>query len=241
VARVVTEEPLLRATGIVKNYHALRPLRLAALNVGPGDIVSLDGLDAAAAELFVGLVTGALLPDEGEIALFGRSTRDVDDSAAWLAMLDGVGILTDRAVLISQFSIEQNLAMPFTLEIDPVAAAVRLQVEALARDVGLRAADLATPVSGAPGDMVARVRLARALALGPRLLLAEHPSATVPRDAVRTFAGDMRRVADARQLAVVAVTADAEFAAALGGTRLTLDPATGIVRSHSTWRKLFGR
>lgn len=240
MARVVTEAPLLRAKGIVKSYHALRPLRMASLDVGPGDVVSLDGLDAAAAELFVGLVTGALLPDEGEMALFGRSTRDVEDSDAWLAMLDGVGILTDRAVLISQFSVEQNLAMPFTLEIDPVTADVGPQVAALARDVGLQASDLATPVARATSDIVARVRLARALALGPRLLLAEHPSATLPRDAVRAFAGDMRRVADARRLAVVAVTADAEFAAALGGTRLTLDPATGVLRPHSAWRKLFG-
>ena len=94
--------------------------------------MSIGGLDAAAAELFVGLVTGALLPDSGDIELFGHSTRDVADSEAWLAMLDGVGIITDRAVLIAQFSVEQNLAMPFTLEIDPVAAELRPRVIALA-------------------------------------------------------------------------------------------------------------
>ena len=37
-------------------------------------------------------------------------------------MLDGVGILTDRAVLIGQFTVEQNIAMPFTLDVDPVRA-----------------------------------------------------------------------------------------------------------------------
>lgn len=241
MASIVTVTPLLGARGIVKHYQALRPLRIASLEIRHGDVVSLSGLDAVAAELFVGLATGALLPDEGEVTLFGRSTRDVEDSDAWLAMLDGVGILTDRAVLISQFSVEQNLAMPFTLEIDPVASDVRGQVAALARDVGLRTEDLATPVARASGDVVARVRLARALALGPRLLLAEHPSATLPRDAVRAFAGNMRRAAESRGLAIVALTADAEFAVALGGTRLTLEPATGVLRPHSTWRKLFGR
>jgi ABC-type lipoprotein export system ATPase subunit len=241
VAPIVTTAPLLGAHGVVKTYQALRPLRIASLEVRDGEVVSLSGIDAVAAELFVGLATGALLPDEGEIALFGRSTREVDDSDAWLAMLDGVGILTDRAVLISQFSIEQNLAMPFTLDIDPVAADVRPQVASLARDAGLREADLATPVARAAGEVVARVRLARALALGPRLLLAEHPTATLARDAVRRFARDVRRAADARQLAIVALTADAEFADALGGTRLTLEPATGVLRPPSAWRKLFGR
>ena len=65
--------------------------------------------------MLVGLLTGALLPDAGDVQLFGKSTRDVGDSDAWLAMLDGVGILTDRAVLIEQFTVEQNIAMPFTL------------------------------------------------------------------------------------------------------------------------------
>ena len=101
------------------------------------------------------------------------------DSDAWLAMLDGVGIITDRAVLIGQFSVEQNMAMPFTLEIDPVAADVRPRVAALADAVGLVPADLTTRIAEAGGDVQARVRVARALALEPRVLLAEHPTAGV--------------------------------------------------------------
>jgi putative ABC transport system ATP-binding protein len=234
-------EPLLTARALVKNYQALRPLRIASLDVCAGDVVSIAGVDAAAAEVFVGLATGALLPDEGDVTLLGRSTRDVGDSDAWLAMLDGVGILTDRAVLIAQFTVEQNLAMPFTLEVDPIAAAVHPSVTALAREVGLGADDLARPVAAASAEAVARVRLGRALALTPRLLIAEHPSAALPRHTVAAFAGDLRRVAESRELGLVALTADSDFAAALGGTRLTLEPATGTLRPHSTWRKLFGK
>jgi predicted ABC-type transport system involved in lysophospholipase L1 biosynthesis ATPase subunit len=238
---VTASAPLVSLRGVVKNYQALRPLRIEALSIAAGDIVSIAGVDAAAAELFVGLVTGALLPDSGDVELFGRSTRDVADSDAWLAMLDGVGIITDRAVLIAQFSVEQNLAMPFTLEIDPVAAEVRPRVVALAEAVGLTLADLATPIAEARTEIHARVRVARALALEPRLLLAEHPSASLPRSTVKAFAADLVRVATARGLAVVALTADQEFASALGGERLTLEPATGRLRYTGAWRKLFGR
>ena len=232
--------PLLSARGLVKNYQALRPLRIASLAIGPGDLVSIAGLDAAAAELFVGLATGALLPDEGDVELFGRSTRDVRDSDAWLAMLDGVGILTERAVLIAQFTVEQNLAMPFTLEVDPVAADIRPRVAALAREIGLPADALSTVIATASAEVVARVRLGRAVALDPSVLIAEHPSAALPRHAVAGFAADLRRVAAARQLGLLALTADLEFAAALGGTRLVLEPATGTLRPPSPWRKLFG-
>jgi ABC-type sugar transport system ATPase subunit len=105
---------LVAVRGLVKNYAGLRPLRLQSLDVQPGQVVSIVGLDAQAAEVFVGLLTGALLPDEGGIRLFEQSTAAVSDTEAWLAMLDGVGVITERAVLIEQFSVEQNIAMPFT-------------------------------------------------------------------------------------------------------------------------------
>jgi ABC-type transporter Mla maintaining outer membrane lipid asymmetry ATPase subunit MlaF len=237
----MSEAPLVVVRDVVHSYAALRPLRVQSLTIARTQIVSLAGLDAAAAEVFVGLLTGALLPDTGEIELFGHSTRDVTDSDAWLKMLDGVGILTDRAVLIAQFTVEQNIAMPFTLEIDPVAPDLAPRVAALAREVGLSDTDLATRVGEAPASVLGRVRLARALALGPSLLVAEHPSATLAREDVKAFAQDLGRVSRARGVAVLAMSADPRFASALGGEQLTLDPATGATRSPALWNKLLGR
>ncbi len=230
---------LVSVNNLVKNYQALRPLRIQQLTVNEGEIVSLYGLDAPAAEMLVGLLTGALLPEEGEVRLFDRSTADVADSDAWLALLDAVGILTERAVLIEQFTVEQNIAMPFTLEIDPIQADVRPSVEALAREVGLQQSQWPTPIARAGAEATARVRLARALALGPRLLLAEHPSASLPREAINRFASDLAGIAALRRLAVIAITADAAFARALGGRILTHEPATGALKTPGLWRKLF--
>lgn len=232
--------PLISVRDLLKNYQALRPLRIRELAIHEAQIVSLLGVDAQAAEMLVGLLTGAMLPDSGEVRLFGRSTADVGDSDAWLAMLDGVGILTDRAVLIEQFSVEQNIAMPFTLEIDPVSASVEPAVEALAREAGLDESVWHLPVARGGADVRARVRLARAIALKPRVMLAEHPSAALPRDAVDGFARDLGRIAKARGLAVLALTADDMFARALGGDILTHEPATGVLTPPSVWRKLFG-
>jgi predicted ABC-type transport system involved in lysophospholipase L1 biosynthesis ATPase subunit len=225
---------------LVKNYQALRPLRIQQLTVDEAHLVSVFGLDAAAAEVFVGLLTGALVPDEGEVRLFGRSTAHIDDSEAWLAMLDGIGIVTERAVLIEAFTVEQNIAMPFTLEVDPVRADVKPLVEALGHEVGLASEILQVPVARAGDEARVRVRLARALALDPKLLLAEHPSASLPREAVTTFAADLARIGSRRRLAVLTITADSAFAKALGGQLLTHEPATGALKPLSVWRKLFG-
>lgn len=232
-------EVLVSVRRLVKNYQGLRPLRLQALEVPRGAVISISGLDLPAAEMVVGLLTGAVLPEEGAVHLFGQSTHDVTDSDAWLAMLDQVGIVTDRAVLIAQFSVEQNVAMPFTLQVDPLADTIRAQVHRLAGEVGLDPSTLERPVAQSSPEVVARVRLARALALEPTLLIAEHPSASLPRESVKSYARDIARIARAREMAVLAITADPLFADALGGQRLTHEPGTGALRPASFWRRVF--
>ena len=76
--------PLLTVRGLVKDYQALRPLRVADLTVAEGELVVLKGLDAAAAETFVALLTAATLPDAGDVELFGQRTSSIDDHAGWL-------------------------------------------------------------------------------------------------------------------------------------------------------------
>jgi predicted ABC-type transport system involved in lysophospholipase L1 biosynthesis ATPase subunit len=231
---------LLVVRGLLKNYQALRPLRIQSLQLQAGEIVTILGLDAPAAEMLVGLLTGAMVPDEGEVRLFGRSTADIGDADAWLAFLDAVGIMTDRAVLIEQFSVLQNVALPFTLEVDPLGEAAKRQADALARETGVPADALTVPVGRAGAETQVRVRLARALALSPRLLIAEHPSATLPRDAVRRVAADLARAVRARGTALLVLTADAELATAIGGATVKHDAASGALQPVSRgWRSWF--
>ena len=222
-------EVLVELAGVVKDYQGLRPLRIVDLRVTRGAIVSVSGPDALAAEVLVNLMTAAMRPDQGSVRLFGRSTEAIDDYEAWLAMLDGFGLLTERAVLLDQFSVAQNLALPLTIAIDPITPDVLPAVEALADEVGIARADLGRAVRGADPTVLQRVRLARALALGPRLIVAEHPTASLPREAVTIFARDLARIVLRRGAGLLAISADREFVKALGGTALTLDPKTGVL------------
>lgn len=229
---------LVDIQGLVKNYGSLRPVRVTSLTVRRGERIALMGLDRAAAEMFVTLVTGAALPDEGSVRLFGQLTTEIQDSDRWLALLDGLGMVSDRAVLIEQYTVAQNIAMPFTLELEPIAADVLPRVVDLAREVGLDEDALETPVGRATPLVQARVRLARAVALEPALVLAEHPSATLPREAVSDFARDVSRVARTRGIGLVALSADKELIRALDATPLVVEPATGRVRKQSFWERL---
>lgn len=232
--------PLIDIQGVVKDYQGLRPLRMRALTIGPGDVVAIDGLDAIAAEIVVHLITGATLPDTGDVSLFGRNTRSITDGDAWLKSLDHVGMITARGILIEAFTVLQNVAMSLTLAVDPIDPRMLPEAGALAREVGLDPAGFDLPTGRTAGDIKMRVHLARALALGPKLLIAEHPSATLPRESVPGFAADLARVARARGLGLLALTSDDAFAKGLGGQRLILNGGSGELKPVGLLKKLFG-
>lgn len=232
--------PLLAVSGLVKDYQALRPLRIRSLTLTSGEIVTLSGLDAVAAETLVHLVTGATLPDGGDITLFGQNTRAITDGAAWLKSLDGIGMVTSRGIVVEMFTALQNIALSYTLEVDPIDPEVLPKAVALAREVGLADEILELPAGRTRPDTHMRIHLARALALGPRMLLAEHPSASLPRDSVSAFGADLARLARSRGLALLALTADEELAKAIGGQRLELVAATGELRPPSLLKRMFG-
>jgi simple sugar transport system ATP-binding protein len=234
-------DPLLEISGLSKDYQTLRPLRIQSLTVNHGDVIAISGIDLLGAQTLVHLVTGATLPDAGDVSLFGRNTRAITDGDAWLKSLDGVGMISARGILVEMFSVLQNIALSLTLDVDPIAAEFVPQAGALAREAGIDAAYFDLPAGRAAPDVQMRVHLARALALGPRLLIAEHPSAALPRDVVGGFGADLGKAARGRGIALLAITADDSIAKAMGGSRLELVQATGELRAMSRIRRLLGR
>lgn len=226
---------VLRLNGVRKQYHGLRPLRVQSLTVGAGERVALSGFDAGAAEVLVNLVTGASVPDEGTVVVCGRATHAIADGDEWLAWLDRFGIVSPRAVLLDAATLGQNLAMPLTLQIEPVPPEIQTQVEALADLVGLDRGLLARPVAGLDPPVLARAHLARAIALGPSLLIMEHPTIAFTPGQSKPFGETVARVSAARQLATLAISEDAQFASALTDRRLALNAATGELKVRRRW------
>ena len=232
--------PLIAIEGLEKAAPGLPTLRVRRLVIRAGDRVTIRGVDAGAAEALVHLMTGAALPDTGEVRMAGRRTTDVGTDMEWLTALDRFGIVTERAVLLDGLSRAANLALPMTLDVDPIPDDVRARVGDLARLVGLDEATLdARAVNLTPLDRM-RMHLARALAVGPEALLLEHPTAALDPATSRAFGEALRRAADARHLAWVVFADDDAFADAAGGRRGRLDLTTGewTEDRQGFWRRL---
>jgi ABC-type lipoprotein export system ATPase subunit len=235
----MSSEVVVALREVIKDYKSLRPLRVEHFELRQGESIALLGFDQTAAEILVNLITGATLPDSGDVDVFGVSTRNIGDPDAWLVEMDRFGILSQRVVLLDAFTVEQNLALPFTLEVEQLSESVREKVYVLASEIRLSPALLPRPVSALDAETQLRLRLGKALALGPRVLLAEHPNSTLPADAAVRFAADLKRIAETRGLALLVMTADSSFAHAVSKRALMLTPATGQLSAPSKWRNWF--
>ncbi len=237
----MTPGVILHLRDVVKMYGALRPLRVRELVLRAGESVALTGVDGPAAAVLADLITGAVLPDQGDVVAFGASTSALSSGDTWLASLERFGILSERAVLLDAMTVAQNLALPFSVELNPIPDWVMADVQRLLTEVGCAISELSLRVGDADPLTRARVRLARALATGPHLLLAEHPNALVPADQTAALATDLSRVTAARGISALTLTADTRFARLVASRVLRVDPATGAVTDVPPWATWFGR
>lgn len=233
-----SNDVLLRLRGVSKDYRSLRPLRIAELDLPPGRSLALLGFDQTMAEVLVDLITGAILPDSGEIVAFGQHTSSIADPGSWLSTLDQFGLFTDRAVLVEQFTVEQNLALPLSITVEDMTPEIRARVAELASEIGL-ANELRRQAGVLGSALRARIRLGRALALAPRVLVAEHPNATLSAQEASALGTDMARIIETRGIASIVLTADQSFARAVSKEILVLEPATGALKPASSWRRWF--
>jgi ABC-type lipoprotein export system ATPase subunit len=234
----MTDAYVLQLVSVRKQYQSLRPLRLNDLRLDAGERLALSGLDAGAAEVLVNLVTGASLPDEGEVRVLGRATASIADGDEWLSSLDRFGIVSPRAVLLDAATVLQNLVMPLTLAIDEIPHDAERKARALALEAGIGDDWLDRPVAALPAAVKARVHLVRAIALEPALLLLEHPTVGFGVGEGKAFGESIARVALGRPLTVLMISEDADFALAASTRRLALHAASGDLKPPR--RRLFG-
>lgn len=231
---------LVELRNVVKNFQSLRPLRIRQLEIRRAHALGLLGFDEPMAEVFVNLLTAASLPDEGDVQVFGAPTSSISTHQSWMVMLDRFGLVSRRSVLLDQLTTEQNLAIPFTLTVESMSDAIRRDVRALAEEVGLPSSHLTKRLGELPASSMMRLRLGRALALKPEVLLAEHPNAPLTAGEAAAFAADVVRIRQSRGLASVVLTADRRFAEAIATDVLTLQPATGELKADApAWKRWF--
>jgi ribose transport system ATP-binding protein len=159
---------LLEATGISKAYGAVLALRSASLAVRPGEVHALMGANGAGKSTLVKILTGAVRPDSGSIAVRGR--QRVAHSPAD-ARRGGLISVYQEPALIPDLDIRDNLRLTHT-PLDPFRHWLG--------ELGLGDLDLSSMARRVPLASLRIIDLARALAIEPDVLMLDEMTAALP-------------------------------------------------------------
>jgi ribose transport system ATP-binding protein len=176
-----------RMRGIRKAFGATVALDGVDLEVAPGEVCALVGQNGAGKSTLMGILAGAVLPDAGEMALDGTAYRPRSPFEARRA---GVQMIHQELSLAPHLSVAENVVLgmePARLGFVQWSEARRRARQALA-DLGHPEIAPEAPVGGLSVAGQQLVEIARALAVGCRVLVLDEPTSSLAQeDARRLF------------------------------------------------------
>ena len=222
--------PLLVVRDLTKRYGGVTALDHVDLDVAAGEIVALIGPNGAGKTTAFNMISGVLPPTSGTVTLRGREVQGqrphVAASLGATRTFQNLQVFSSATVLgnvkvarhlRSRAGILRGLAGLARREERSVDAAAREALDAL----GL-AEHADRPVADLPFGMQRQVEIARALALGPALVMLDEPMAGLS-GPERTSLSELLREASRAGVAVLIVEHDVEAVLALADRVAVLD------------------
>jgi len=194
---------LLRADSLCHREQ----LRGISLAIETGRFTLISGAGAGALLRILGLLDR---PDAGELWLEGQPTSALDDAARLELRNRAFGYIFEEPFLLNSFSVAENVAMPLFRISGYDIEQARNRTAQVLEFVGLMGAADSGVADLALADHY-RVALARALAVAPRVLIADDAGLHIPAAEFRGYAALLRSVPEALGLAVVATSAAGIF------------------------------
>ncbi len=200
----------------------------ASLRVDPGEVVAVLGPSGSGKSTLIHLLAGLDQSDAGEVWWGDLAVHERRPQALATQRARTLGLVFQNHYLLKDLSLLENVMLPGRIlgEVDEARA------RALLARVGLEARQGAVPGRVSGGERQ-RAAVARALALRPRLLLADEPTGSLDRKNARAVFELLLELARERDAAVVMVTHDEELVRSverryrLAGGRLEPVSATG--------------
>jgi putative ABC transport system ATP-binding protein len=211
----VIREPLLRAEGLGRVFSTRAGDVVACadidLAVDAGQLVVVRGPSGAGKSTLLRLLGGLDTPTTGRVWIDGSPVDELTEQQAVDLRRDGLGFVFQSFGLIPVLTAAQNVELP--LRMKNVDAATRdARVAEVLELVGLaeHAAQLPDELSGGQQQ---RVGIARALAVQPRILIADEPTAQLDSTNAAVVMDLLAGLVETAGIAVVIATHDADLAA----------------------------
>jgi phospholipid/cholesterol/gamma-HCH transport system ATP-binding protein len=203
-------KPIIEVRDLQTRFGAAIVHNGVNLEVREGEIFALAGASGCGKSTLLREIILLQRPQSGSIRVFGRDIIGLDDEAA-LPFRRDWGVMFERGALFSSLTVSENVGLPLREHthltdrmIDEIAA-VKVAL------TGLPASAIPKYPAELSGGMRKRAALARAIALDPRLLFLDEPTAGLDPLSASGFDELVSRLKELLGLTIFLVTHDLDL------------------------------
>jgi phospholipid/cholesterol/gamma-HCH transport system ATP-binding protein len=232
---------VIEVRGIVNRFGPQLVHDGVSFEVQAGEIFGIVGGSGSGKSVLLRTILGLRRPDAGQVMVGGHDITALDEREL-RAVKRGYGVTFQHGALFSSLTIAENIILP-------VAEYLRLDEATYAALVDLRLLMVGLPLDTAhkfpsqlSGGMIKRAALARALALDPKLLFLDEPTAGLDPIAATAFDELVLYLRKTLQLTVVMITHDLDTlartcdrVAVLVDRKVIVDTLPRIVEHEHPW------
>jgi phospholipid/cholesterol/gamma-HCH transport system ATP-binding protein len=168
-------EPVIEVMNATKIYEGRTILDAIRLDVLRGETLVILGGSGSGKSTLLRLMIGNVVCDGGDIIAFGKSLRKMKERERD-DYRKSVGVLFQSGALFNSMTVAENVALPLREHTELQDSTIDIIVKIKLELVGLRQHADKMPAM-LSGGMKKRAGLARAIALDPRVLFYDEPSA----------------------------------------------------------------
>ncbi|MDH3295151.1 MAG: ABC transporter ATP-binding protein [Acidimicrobiia bacterium] len=205
-----TRPPVLAAHQLTRHYGhgstAVAALRGVDLHLDAGQVLVIQGRSGSGKTTLLNLLGGLDLPTAGMVAIRGQVLTEMSEAARAELRRSTIGFVFQSFGLLPMLSAAENVEVPMRLlRTEPARRRERARELLDLVGLGHRTAHRPGELSGGEQQ---RVAVARALANGPRLLLADEPTGQLDSSTGREVVEMLTSLVRAEGVAAVIATHD---------------------------------
>jgi ribose transport system ATP-binding protein len=186
------QDVIIRLAGVTKYFSTIPALSDVSIEFNTGEVHAILGENGAGKSTLMNIISGTLRPSEGEINIGGRPVHNITPE---IAKSYGVGICFQHPAILEDLSIFENLrvALPDSVFAGRPPHEV---VQEVLDTVGLQV-PLAMRADGLTVAQKHLLEIAKALALKPKVLILDEPTASLDQDSTDMLFGRVREIVSA--------------------------------------------
>lgn len=204
--------------------------------VNQGDVFIVMGASGCGKSTLLTVLTGLKEPKEGDVFIHGTNFWKADTQSR-MEIMKKNGILYQSGALFSSMTLAENIAMPLQQYSNYGKKEIQELVSLKLALVGLKGFEEFYP-SEISGGMKKRAGLARALALDPKLVYFDEPSAGLDPISAKLLDDLIIEISQSMQTTIVVVTHELASIFSIGTNSIFLDVDSKTIIGNGNPREL---